>query len=124
MDLTLGMAFRCMAEPRHIYVPLFDPSRDADEMLFVNFTTLRDKWVDDACILEKTDYVELKHRTTVAYSRANIYKKTLFCAAIENNHFVRLDDLPDETLRKIILGAFASNELPERKKGILPKTYH
>ena len=124
MDLTLGMAFRCMAEPRHIYVPLFDPSRDADEMLFVNFTTLRDKWVDDACILEKTDYVELKHRTTVAYSRANIYKKTLFFAAVENNHFVRLDDLHDETLRKIILGAFASNELPERKKGILPKTYH
>ena len=123
MDLTLGMAFRCMAEPRHIYVLLFDPSRDADEMLFVNFTTLRDKWVDDACILDKTDYVELKHRTTVAYSRANIYKKSLFCAAVENNHFVRLDDLPDETLRKIILGAFSSNELPERKKGILPKTY-
>jgi hypothetical protein len=78
MDLILGMAFRCMAEPRHIYVPLFDPSRDADEMLFVNFTTLRDRWVDDVCILDEKDYAELKHRTTVAYSRANIYKKSMF----------------------------------------------
>jgi hypothetical protein len=44
MDLTLGMAFRCMAEPRHIYIPLFDPNLDADEMLLVNFTTLREKY--------------------------------------------------------------------------------
>jgi hypothetical protein len=123
MDLILGMAFRCMAEPRHIYVPLFDPSRDADEMLFVNFTTLRDRWVDDVCILDEKDYAELKHRTTVAYSRANIYKKSMFCAAVANNHFVRLDDLPGETLKKIISGALASNELPERKKGILPKSF-
>jgi hypothetical protein len=36
---------------------------------------------------------------------------------------VRLDDLPGETLKKIISGALASNELPERKKGILPKSF-
>lgn len=123
MDLILGMAFRCMAEPRHIYIPLFDPSRDSDEMLLVNFTTLREKCVDDACVLDEGDYVELKHRTTVAYSRANVYKKSLFCAAVEGSHFVRLDDLPEAVLRKIILGAFASHELPERKKAILPKTF-
>lgn len=122
MDLTLGMAFRCMAEPRHIYIPLFDPNRDADEMLLVNFTTLREKCVDDACILDDSDYVELKHQTTVAYSRANIYKKSLFCAAVGNNHFVRLDDLPKATLEKIISGALASSELPKRKKAILLKT--
>jgi hypothetical protein len=67
--------------------------------------------------------VELKHQTTVAYSRANIYKKSLFCAAVGNNHFVRLDDLPGGTLEKIISGAFASNELPKRKKAILPQTF-
>ena len=91
-------------------------------MLLVNFTTLREKCVDDACILDDSDYVELKHQTTVAYSRANIYKKSLFCAAVENNHFVRLDDLPKATLEKIISGALASIELPKRKKAILLKT--
>ena len=33
------MAFRCMEPPRHIHVPIFDPQREDDEMLLVNFTT-------------------------------------------------------------------------------------
>ncbi|MFM8830030.1 MAG: hypothetical protein ACKOHM_03345 [Spartobacteria bacterium] len=44
---------------------MFDPNRDADEMLLVNFTTLREKCVDDACILDDSDYVELKYETTL-----------------------------------------------------------
>ena len=116
------MAFRCMEEPRHIYIPLFDPSRDTDEMLIVNFTTLRESSVDEACILDHGDYNELRHRTTVAYSRAQFGKKSMLCRAVQNNHFVRLDDLPKATLEKIIAGAFDSKELPKSKKSILPKT--
>ena len=38
MKLAPRMAFRCMEPPRHIHVPIFDPQRDNDEMLLVNFT--------------------------------------------------------------------------------------
>ncbi|MEN9974788.1 MAG: hypothetical protein RLZZ282_794 [Verrucomicrobiota bacterium] len=69
MELTPRMAFRCMEHPRHIHVPLFDPSLDSDEMLLVNFTTLREGCVDDACTLTPDDYDELTHATTVVYSR-------------------------------------------------------
>ena len=55
MKLTPRMAFRCMEPPRHIHVPNFDPQREDDEMLLVNFTTLRDTCIDDACILHPAD---------------------------------------------------------------------
>jgi hypothetical protein len=120
MILTPRMAFRCMEEPRHIYIPPFDPASDSDEMLIVNFTTLRESSVDEACILDGGDYSELTHRATVAFSRSLIGRKSRFCAAVAQNHFIRLDDLPEQTWEKILTGARVSPELSERKKNLLP----
>lgn len=121
MELTAGMAFRCMAHPRHIHVPLFDPSLDSDEMLLVNFTTLRESCIDDACTLSPADYDELTHATTVAYSRSVIGKKSLFVAAIKAGHFIQLSDLSSPTWSKIIAGGHRSEELSGMKKRLLPK---
>jgi len=120
MELAPGMAFRCMEHPRHIHVPLFDPSRDSDDMLLVNFTTLRESCVDDACTLTPDDYDELTHTTTVAYSRSIIGKKTSFVRAVEAGHFILLNDLPEDTWRKIIVGGHQSEELSDMKKRLLP----
>lgn len=118
--LTPGMAFRCMDPPRHIFIPLFDPQKPGDEMLLVNLTTLRDSCVDDACVLHPSDYVELTHATTVAYSMAMTGKKSSFISAVASGHFVPLSSLPTPTLAKVIAGAHASPELSRMKKSLLP----
>jgi len=120
MQLTSGMAFRCMEPPRHIYVPLFDPKVDSDEMLLVNFTTLRESCVDDVCILQPVDYRELTHATTVAYSRSLVGKKSAFIRAFQAGHFIQLENLPDTTWQRIVEGGHRSEELPRAKKRLLP----
>lgn len=120
MELTPGMAFRCMEPPRHIYIPLFDSEKADDGMLLVNFTTLRENCVDDSCILGPNDYPDLSHATTVAYSRAMVGGKRAFVRAVNAGHFIRLDDIPAATLRRIIAGAHQSDELSAVKKRVLP----
>lgn len=120
MELTLGMAFRCMMPPRHIFVPVFDEQSDSDEILLVNFTTLRQSCVDDTCILNSADYCELTHETTVAYSKSMIGKKSAFLAAVAKGGFIQLEDLPAETWQKIISGAHRSDQLSAVKKRLLP----
>jgi hypothetical protein len=109
-----------MEQPRHIHIPLFDPTSASDDLLLVNFTTLRESCVDDTCILGPLDYAELTHETTVAYSRSLIGKKSLFVRAISKQLFVRLDDLPERAWQKILRGAQISPELSELKKNLLP----
>ncbi len=120
MELILGMAYRCMEPPRHIYIPLFDTSLESDEMLLVNFTTMRDSSIDDSCILMPSDYEELTHETTVAYLIAMIGKKSAFLRALHSGKFIQLSDLPVPTLNKIIQGGHHSEELANTKKRLLP----
>jgi len=97
-----------MEPPRHIYVPLFDPDVDSDEMLLVNFTTLRESCVDDVCILDHVDYQELTHSTTVAFSRSMLGKKSAFIRAVDAEHFIQLENLPDATWQLIVEGGHRS----------------
>ena len=122
MTLQPCMAFRCLEPPRHICLALFDPSRDSeDDFLLVRLTTLRESQVDDVCILQPTDYPELTHATTVAYSRALMGKKSAFIRAIVSRHFIRLPDLPAATWAMIIQAAHRSPELSPRQKRLLPE---
>lgn len=118
MELVPGMAFRCMSPPRHIHIPLF--RSDEEQLILVNFTTLRESCIDDVCILNRDDYDELTHASTVAYSKAIIGKKTSFMQAIQVGHFIPLTNLPSAALRKIIEGSHQSEELSTAKRRLLP----
>jgi hypothetical protein len=120
MELQPRMAFRCTEFPRHIHVPLFDPARDSDELLLVNFTTLRESCVDTACILGPQDYPELTHASTVAFSRAMQGKKSAFRRAVTSGLFIRLRDLPEAAWQSILAAAWTTPELPKIKKSLLP----
>lgn len=117
---SLGSSFRCMEEPRHIFVPLFNPQVANDDLLLVNFTTLRDYSIDRDCILYPADYAELRHATTVAYSKSILGVRTKFFQAVTKRHFIQLPDLPTATLHKIICAAHLSEELSPQKKRVLP----
>lgn len=119
-QLLPGMAFRCMEPPRHIYIPIFDSENPGDEMLLVNFTTLREGCIDDACILQPADYPELKHTTTVAFSLALVGRQSAFIKAVNAGHFIQLDDLSEETWEKIVSTAHLTDELSKVKKRLLP----
>jgi hypothetical protein len=119
MVLVPGMAFRSIYAPRHIYIPLFG-TENSTEFLLVNFSTLREGCVDDACVLNSADYTELKHETTVVYSKAIIGDKNAFLKAVADGKFVQMEDLPSATFAKIIAGAHQSEELSKRQKALLP----
>jgi hypothetical protein len=120
MKLAPRMAFRCLEPPRHIHVALFDPTAGEDAMLLVNFTTLRDTCVDEACILTPDDYAALTHATTVAYSRAMTGRRSAFERAVAYGLFIQLEDLPEAAWRLIVQGAHRSPELSAAQKRLLP----
>ncbi|MCX7011798.1 MAG: hypothetical protein NTW86_04405 [Candidatus Sumerlaeota bacterium] len=118
--IGLGTSLRCNLPPRHIWVVLSDPSANAGEILMVNLTTLRDRSVDEACILGPADYSLLTHRSTVAYSRSESGKADALQQSVERGGFRIISPVPPATLAKIIEGARNSPELSPAKKKLLP----
>ena len=117
----LGSTYRCNHEPRHIWVIISNPSEHENQFLFVNFTSLTPRCVDNVCILQPSDYPPyLTQPTTVAYSRAHIGYVDAMQFAIRGNHLVEMPPIPASTLTKIINGARITPQLSRAKKALLP----
>jgi hypothetical protein len=99
---------------------LSDPGRTNGQILLVNLTSLTDDCVDDVCVLEPADFVLLTHKTTVAYSRAQIGTTEKLKELIEQGVFSEVTAVPPATLQRILLGAHATRELAADKKRLLP----
>ena len=117
----LGSTYRCNLAPRHIWVIISDPAKNEDRFVFVNFTTLTDNCVDDACILQNEDYPPfLTQPTTVAYSRHQIGDVKSMEMLLAVGKFHSMPNVTPETLQKIINGAHKTPELPRSAKSMLP----
>jgi hypothetical protein len=119
--IQLGATLRSNVAPRHFWIVLNDPEKAAGQVLLVSLTTLRDSCIDDLCILGPADYSPLTHETTVAFSRFQIGKTSGLERLIAENLFSFVPSVPSTTLRKILMGAYASPELPQAAKGLLPR---
>jgi hypothetical protein len=118
--IEFGSVFRSRAAPYHIFVVLSDPSKHGGKFLFVNFTSLNDFKVDDACILNPEDCPDhLTKPSTVAYSKAVEGTVERLELAIENNLFETLQNLPETALQKMVAGGLSSCELSQAKKRLL-----
>jgi len=117
--LQLGTTLRCNLPPRHIWIVLSDPAH-TEEILLVNLTSLTDDCVDDVCILSPADFELLTHKTTVAYSRAQIGTATKLNKLIAQGIFTRITPVASATLHKIVSGARSTRQLSQSQKRLLP----
>jgi hypothetical protein len=118
--IQLGATLRSNVAPRHFWIVLNDPEKAAGRILLVSFTNLRDSCIDDLCILGPSDFSLLSHETTVAFSRFQLGKVSGLERLIAENIFSVVQAMPPATLKKILIAAHASPELPAAAKALLP----
>lgn len=66
--IALGTALKSTEHPYHRCVVLSDPVTNGGQVVLVRLTTDDGTWPDCACLLGPTDWSELEHASTVAYS--------------------------------------------------------
>jgi hypothetical protein len=111
-----GQVWKAKEAPFHRWVVLNDPAASG-KVFFVNLTTLTDRCVDDACVIDGTDYGELDRKTTVAYSRRMCGSATALALHLVN--FDRCADLSAATLQKLIDGAKRSDYVSQADLALL-----
>jgi hypothetical protein len=85
-----------------------------------NLTTLDEDCVDDACILEPSDFVPfLTQATTVAYSRAKTGALARLQELVDYGQFHPIRPIPTATLAKILQGGHKSRELSACQKQLI-----
>lgn len=108
----------------HPWIVLSQAGHSSGYILCVNLTTLDEECVDDECILSKADYdwVEEKHPTAVAFSRARVWEESKFREAINRGLLTsgHPKSVSDACLKKIVKAAYSSKQLAKTKKNLLP----
>ena len=118
--LTTGSAF---IWDGHVWFILSDPQANRGEVLCVNLTSLDAECPDDECFLDHSDYgwIEMNHKTVVAFSRARIWNASKIQMAIAKGLIKcpTLNVVPKATVSKVIKAALASRELGADMKAFL-----
>jgi len=66
--IRLGTALKSTEEPFHRCVVLSDPQTNGGQVVLVRITTDDGTWPDRDCLLGPSDWCELDHQSTAAYS--------------------------------------------------------
>jgi hypothetical protein len=115
----LGFTFLPDAEGSHPRVVISRPNSDG-KVVVVNWTTLNDTCIDDACILHANEHALLHHESTVVYSRARLYDTRRVQFASQHGGIIPVGPVSASVLQRIIQGAKNSPELREEWKQLLP----
>ena len=118
--LCLGTALRCRQEPYHRCLILSNPGTNGGYVVLVRVTTDNGKWRDLDCILTPTDWTELEHNSTVAYSTAMCGRvETELIKAIETGEFEVISSPSPEVIRKVIAAGRAAEGMPPKAQAFL-----
>ena len=104
----------------HSHVILSEPFDSAGHVLIVNWTTLDEECIDEACVLQPGDHPALQHASTMAYSRAHLWREDKIVFAIANGSLARLAPVSQAVLKRMIAGGRQSPELRAEWKAVLP----
>ncbi len=107
------------ADLAHPWVVLSTPKPNNPRVLVVNWTTLRESCIDDACFLDEGDHPLIGHRSTMAYSRAKIWDATKIAFAMDQGALVPVAPVSASLLARIIAGAQRSRELSTEYRSYL-----
>jgi len=119
--IQLGTALKCMEAPYHRCVVISDPQANGGQIVLVRVTTDDGTWPDRDCLLGPSDWAQLEHPSTVAYSTCK-YGPALksLDAAIVNGLFVEIPSPPPDVLRRIIAIARRAEGMPPGARRWLP----
>jgi len=87
--------------------------------LVANLTTLRDTCIDDAVIFEGGEHPVIKHRTTVAYSRAKVFSAKKMKEALSRGVQTSEPAFEGQLVEQILAGALVSPELAHKYKAMI-----
>ncbi|MBI1852912.1 MAG: hypothetical protein HYR85_21435 [Planctomycetes bacterium] len=96
-----------------------DPAQDADHVLIVNLTTLRDAPLIDECILDRGDHPFIRHPSRIAFARARVTTVAELEAAIAKGLLKPHADTSGALLERIVAAALVDPELSNEKKDLL-----
>ena len=88
----------------------------------VNWTTLDEECVDDECRLQPGDHPLVCHESSMAYSRAHLWREERILFALENGALEAFEPLSDAVLKRVVDAARASRELRAEWKAVLPES--
>ena len=111
--IGLGTAMKSAQEPYHRLVVLSDPTNNGGQVVVVRITTDDGTWPDRDCLLQPTDWAELQHRSTVAYSTAKFGPAvTALEEAIRRGAFRRIPHLPRHARKRMISAGRTAKGMP------------
>ena len=103
----------------HPRIVISDPELNTDKVVLVNFTGFDGEYRDHSCVLEIGEHSWLKKRTCISYKDASVVKRADVDKLIKSGGLKLLDPVSDEVLRKILAGAEATDDLPNKCRRIL-----
>ncbi len=105
----------------HPHVVLSEPFGPAGQVLIVNWTTLDEECIDEACMLHCGDHPAIQHTSTMAYSRAHLWREERILFALANDSLRELAPVALTVLKRMVEGGRESPELRPEWKAVLPK---
>lgn len=105
----------------HPHVILSEPFGVKKFVLVVNWTTLDEECIDDACVLQTGDHAAISHPSSMAYSRAHLWREHKILFAVANGSVTELASVSAPVFKRMIEGAQQSPELRPEWKAVLPK---
>lgn len=111
--IRLGTALKSKTEPFHRMVVLSDPTANGGQIVLVRITTDDGTWPDRDCIIDSKDWVELEHRSTVAYSTVKfgpVAQKLE--SALRRGDFREITPPPLAVLQKMIVAGRSAKGMP------------
>jgi len=121
--IRLGTALKSLEPPFHRCIVISDPETSDGQVVMVRVTSNDGTWPDHDCILAPTDWKELQHESTVAYSTCKYGPAVQALeAAIRRGLFQEISSPPIAVLRRIIAAAHTAAGMPPAAKKWLPKS--
>ena len=111
--IGLGTALKSTEDPYHRLVVLSDPRNNGGQVVLVRVRTDDGNWPDRDYNLEPADWMELEHRSTIAYSTAKfgpVLEKLE--QAVQRPTFRTISSPSIDTLRKMSAAGRTAKGMP------------
>jgi hypothetical protein len=116
--MDAGTTFLRADADKHLWIVLSDPTKDPDNVLLVNLTTL-DEHKERACVLNRGDHPWIRHESCVNYGDSVVTSLAKLNAALVGGALRVQAPMAPEILRKVRNGALDSERMPLDNADIL-----
>ena len=118
--IQLGTALKSQEPPFHRCLVISDPQTNGGRVVLVRVTTDDGTWPDRDCILTPSDWKELEHESTVAYSTCKFGPAVQALeTTIQRGFFQEISSPSAAVLRKVIAAGKIAKGMPPGARKLL-----